>query len=399
MSDRSEPPQLNNEIDAALEGVNLQDMEPETGAGRKADGPRLHSGTVVAVTGDDVFVELGPLMQGVAKIAEFAEPPAEGAVFEFALRGKEDDLWLLSRKEAQVLASWREMAPGQLVKATVTGQNTGGLELKVGPISAFMPASHVDLKRIEDFSPLFGETLLCEVLEVNPEKKRVLLSRRSVLESEREQARSETMDTLTAGQVVRGKVARVESFGAFVEIAPGVEGLMHVSNISRKRVENPADVLEVGATVEVMILDIKEGGKRIGLGMKQLERNPWDDAEQRYREQTVVTGKVTRLMEFGAFVEIEDGLEGLLHVSQLLHGQRVNRPGDVVSVDEEVTVRVLSVDGVSERISLSRLDERGAVLGSEEALDAGDLDQVIEDSRQRPSGLNLGSLLRKALDK
>ena len=402
------PDKLSKEMEEALEGVDLQeiDLPPRRRSGQAgAAGPagaspdegRLHKGVVVGVTGDDVIVELGPRMQGVASLSEFSEPPSEGDEFEFSLRGKEDDLWVLSRKDAQVLASWREIEPGKLVKARVTGQNTGGLELRIGPVPAFLPASHVDLKRVEDLSPLIGETMLVEVLEVDRAKKRVTVSRRQVLAREREQAREQTMGSLTSGQVVRGKVTRIESYGAFVEIAPGVEGLLHVSNISRRRVEDPNDVLKVGETLEVMVLEITEGGKRIGLGRKQLEANPWDDLAQRVGVDAVLTGKVVKLTDFGAFVEIEPGVEGLVHVSQLAAGS-VRRASDAVSVGQELPVRVLSIEPERERLSLSRLDPHGALLGSEDAADSEAIDAALESGRQQPSlGTNLGDLFKKAL--
>lgn len=410
MSERPSPggDDLFEEIDTALDGMNLQevDLPPRRAPAQGPDGEgrdrsrdeRLHRGAVVGIHGDDVIVELGPRMQGVISSVEFEEEPKVGDEFDFSLRGKDpdSDLWLLSRKEAMTIAKWQEIEVGNLVKAKVTGQNTGGLELKVGPLPAFMPASHVDVKHVEDLSVHIGQPMLCEVLEVDRSKKRVLLSRRKVLAREREQAREQTLATLSSGDVVRGKVARLESFGAFVEIAPGVEGLMHVSNISRKRVEKPDEVLKVGEVVEVMILDIKEGGKRIGLGRKQLEPNPWDDLAYRRPVDSVLAGKVIRIMDFGAFVEIEDGVEGLLHVSQMGR-DRVRRASDLVKVGEEFPVRILEIDPDRERISLSRLDPRGAILGSEEAADAESIDEVLDASPSGPLATNLGNLFKKAL--
>ena len=216
-------------------------------------------------------------MQGVVNISEFEDPPEVGQTFEFSLRGRDDELWLLSRREALAMATWNELAAGAAVKAKVTGVNTGGLELKLGPATAFMPASQVALQHVDDLSSFLGQMMVCQVLEVDRERKRVVLSRRAVLESERSAALSQTLEALSPGDVIKGKVRRVESFGAFVEITAGVEGLVHVSNMSRSRVEDPNEFVQVGQTVEAMILDIKDGGKRIGLGMKQLEPDPWDE--------------------------------------------------------------------------------------------------------------------------
>ena len=391
---------LDAEIDAALSGVNLQEVSDQ---GESAAAPKLGlkdglmDGVVAGVHADDVIVDLGPRMQGVASLREFDEPPAVGTKLRFMLRGKEDDLWVLSLKAAQALAVWEDLAPGSLVKARVTGHNTGGLELKIGNNDAFMPASQVSVQRTEDISAFLGQTLTAEVLEINRERRRVVLSRRKVQEREQLEALSQAVGKLHPGVKLSGKVSRIEAFGAFVDMGNGVEGLVHVSNISRKRIENPADALQVGQEVQVQVLEIKENGKKIGLGMKQLEPDPWDEVEQKYAIDRQVTGKVTRLMDFGAFVELEPGLEGLLHVSQLGR-ERVRKVSDIVTVGEELTVRVTAIERSAGRMSLSRLDSRGAVLGSDEAVDANVIDDVLAKPAEGSLGTNLGSLFRKALE-
>ena len=394
----SEKP-IQNEIDAALEGVNLQevDLPPKPGDQPGAKG-KLSDGTIVGVDGDDVIVELGPRMQGVISVDEFDEPPKVGETFQFTLVGRDDDLWLLSRSEAIALAALEDLDVGSRVKAKVTGQNTGGLELKLGGLTGFLPASHVDLVRVEDLSTLLGQHLVCEVLEIDRGKKRVLLSRRNVLREERDAVMRETVGALAPGAKLTGKVKRVETFGAFVDIG-GVEGLVHVSNIARERVEDASEVLKVGQDVQVMVLDIKEGGRRIGLGMKQLLPDPWDDAQYRYRPDQVVDAKVVRAMDFGWFMELEPGLEGLLHVSQLGDGApRGARKKGGPEVGESLSVRIVNVDPAQRRIGLSRLDSRGALIGSEEAAGAAEIDEVLRDSEgQQNLGTNLGNLFKKAL--
>jgi ribosomal protein S1 len=303
----------------------------------------------------------------------------------------------LSLTGARVLAGWDDLTVGSSVKARVSGQNQGGLSLKIGKHEAFMPHSQVSLDRDEDISTYIGQTLTCEVIEINRERKRVVLSRRRILEADRLEAMSEAVGKLRAGMKVTGKVSRIESFGAFVDLGGGLEGLMHVSNISRKRVDDPNDVLSKGQEVQVQVLEIKEGGKRIGLGMKQLEPDPWDGLEERFREGSNVTGKVTRLMDFGAFVEIAEGVEGLLHVSQLGR-DHVRKVSDVLKVGEEVTVRVTAVDPAARRIGLSRIDPRGALIGSDDAVDGNLIDDVLAKPEQGSLSTNLGSLFKKALD-
>jgi small subunit ribosomal protein S1 len=399
-------PEANNpldaEIEAALSGMDLQAMDakaPEAGStgGKSKGAPGLKRGTVVGVTGPDVFVELGPRDQGVISVSEFETTPSVGDEFDFTVGRQEDGLFVLSRREARELAAWNDLDVGSLVKARVTGVNTGGLELKIGPLAAFMPASHVSLTREDDLSKFLNESMLCQVIEVAAERKRVVISRRAVLNAEREQARASAADGLTVGSVMRGKVTRIEKFGAFVQIAPGLEGLLHVSEISRQRVENVEEVLKPGQDVETLVLEIKEGGKRISLSMKALEPNPWDEAQGRYNEGTVVEGTVVRVADFGVFVELEAGIDGLVHISQLSR-DRVNRVQDVVKNGEKFPVRVVSVDANAQRISLSRLDDSGALLGSEEAAAAGDVRELMNQTKPTSLGTNLGDLFKKAMD-
>ena len=389
--------ELSREIDAALEGVDLQALgSEEESTPTTSGGDRLYVGVVAGISGDDVIVDLGPRMQGACNLREFDEPPAVGDRMRFVLRGREEDLWILSRREAAAIASWNELQIGSRVKARVSGQNKGGLELKIGSHDAFMPASQVSLERIEDLSTQIGETMVCEVLEIDRGKKRVVLSRRAVLAQERQEALSESVGKLHAGLVVRGKVTRIEAYGAFVDIGSGVEGMVHVSNLSRQRVENPADVLELGQEIEVQVLEVKDEGRRIALGRKQLEPDPWVDLAERLPADSVRDGRVTRLMDFGAFVEIEPGVEGLLHVSQL-GKDRIRRPQDVVKVGQTLAVRILAVDRAQERISLSRLDSRGAILGSEESVDSEVIEEALGQHGERPLSTNLGDLFKKAM--
>ncbi len=353
------------------------------------DGSALFKATVVDANLKDVLLEVGPISQGVIPAEEFDELPAIGTTLQVAVVGREDGLWIFSAKQARALASWDEMEVGSLVKGRVIGVNKGGLELKVSGVDAFMPASQVALHHVEDLLSYAGQTLLAEVIEINTEKRRVVVSRRAVLQGEADEKRTETAGALVEGAVISGKVTRIEPFGAFVDIG-GVEGLLHVSNISHERVEHPDEKLKKGQDVQVQVLKIEDGGRRIGLGMKQLEADPFEVALEKLHDDEIVTGKVQRLLDFGAFVELMPGVDGLLHVSQLGVG-RVRSASEVLKVGEELSVRVVSIDPVSRRISLSRLDSRGALIGSEDAVDGEDIDRVVNESNA-PIGTNLGSL-------
>jgi ribosomal protein S1 len=382
-------------LTAALEAALAGSSDAARAPGSER-GPRLWPATVAGTSGEDLIVELGPRVQGIVPLAEFDEPPAPGTRLSLALRGREDELWVFSAREAKVLADVQGMDVGSHVKARVIGFNKGGLECKVGPLAAFVPSSQVDLRPVEDLAALAGETLVCEVLEIDRDRRRVVLSRRAVLEEERRIGREEALDGIAAGSVVRGRVVRVEPFGAFLDLGRGLEGLLHVSNLAHRRVAHPEELVAIGQELEVLVLEISAGGERIALGRKQLEADPWDSAAERWREGSLATGTVRRLADFGAFVELEPGVDGLLHVSQLGAG-RTRRVRDVLREGQEVQVRIVSVDPHARRISLSRLDERGAVLGSEEAAEGPEIEQALAREPDRPLGTNLGALFKKAL--
>ncbi|MEM7310342.1 MAG: S1 RNA-binding domain-containing protein [Planctomycetota bacterium] len=387
---------LEEAIEESLDGVRLQEIDQEVE--QKPSDPNLHIGTVIGVSDSVLIVELGPRSQGAVPLEEFeGEPPAAGSKVKVTIRGRDDDLLMLSVRDAKALAAWDDMREGSQVKVSFIGVNKGGLEGKIGKVNAFMPASQISMTRVDDLAEYAGQTLICEVVEINRERKRVVVSRRAVLEAEAARAREEGMGRLVPGNVQRGKVVRMESYGAFVDLGHGIEGMVHVSNMSHRRVGHPSEVVNIGKEVEVQILEISEGGRRIGLGMKQLEADPWDTVPSRFPPDTVFNGKVRRLADFGAFVELVPGVEGLLHVSQLGQGH-VRHAREVLKEGEELTVRVTKMDASARRVSLSRFDPHGALLGSADAADGAVIEEVISKS-QSTIGTNLGALFKKALNK
>jgi len=358
------------------------------------DGPAVYDAVVAGPSGEDLVIELSPRVQGCVPIAEFEAVPPAGTPLKVKLVAREKGLWIFSVREARELASWSELEVGSLVKGTVYGVNKGGLELKIGPARAFMPASQVALEHVDDLLAYAGQTFVCEVLEVDREKQRVVVSRRAVLERDRKATRVSATEKLAVNAVVKGRVSRLESYGAFIDLG-GIEGLLHVSNLAHRRVQHPEELLKLGQELEVVVLSIEEGGKRIGLSRKLLEPDPWDELVERYRPDQVLQGTVRRLMNFGAFVELEPGIEGLLHVSQL--GTHARDPGQVVKVGEELTVRLISIDPHAKRISLSRLAPNGALLGTDEAAAGADVQEYLGQSK--PLSTSLKSLLEKALHK
>ncbi len=357
---------------------------------------RVWDGVVVGRDGDDVFVELGPRMQGVLSVAQFAEPPRPGDEFQFTVLGQEDELWALARVEEGLLDSWRDVEVGSWVNARATGKNPGGLELKIGPLYAFMPKSESGLARDQRVDVLLGTEITCEVIEIDSARQRVLVSRKRVLRKQKEDRARHQTGALKVGQVVHGRVTRIEPFGAFVRFGQGHEGLVHVSNLSAERVDHPSEVVAVGDGVEAKILTIRKGGRRVGLGIKQMSESPWKAfARVGYRDQ-IVTGRVTRSEDFGVFVAVERGVEGLLHNSESTAG-RDRRARDVLRRGEAVTVRIVDFDAEEERMTLSQLHRSGSPIQPEDALAPEELAELARDADASPASTNLGSLLGRAL--
>jgi ribosomal protein S1 len=363
---------------------------PSHGAADKDHGAhtlKVWRGTVVGVYGDDVFVELGPRMQGVISLRQFEYVPRVGDQHDFTLRGREEGLWALALG-AKSLATWEEMEPGSLVHARATGANPDGLELKIGPLHAFMPKSHTGLPRDQKASVLVGKTLTCEVIEVDRERQRVVVSRKLVQQRERDNERQREVGALRVGQVVHGRISRLEDFGAFLTFGHGVEGMIHISNLAYERPRHPADIVHIGEALSAQVLAIRDGGKRVSLGVKQLNPSPWSGAGARLAAGRIIEGTVKRIVPFGAFIAVLPGIEGLVHNSQAdLRGQR-----DLAAQLEpgaKVSVRVVSLDATQERLALSLLHSDGRAILREEA-------QAI-DTFQQLSAQQLSTQLRTAL--
>lgn len=345
---------LEQEIEAALGDASVEDLlEPEPTP--RSGGRDVRTGRVVAVHGDDVLVEFGPRTQGVCKLAQFDEPPAVGADMEFEVDrlDEREGLLILTRRGAARKADWESLETGQVVEGRAVGVVKGGLEVMIANHKAFLPASHVDLHFVKDISILLNEKITCEVIRLDKRRGRIVVSRRNVIEAERAQRREELMGDLQVGRKVVAVITTIQPYGAFADIG-GMDGLIHISDLSHRRVNHPSEVVKEGDQVEVQILKIDRGQEppRIGLGLKQCQADPFESRAAELSEGEPVTGKVTRITEFGAFVELSPGVEGLIHISQLAH-ERVHKVSHVVKEGEVVTVRVLSIDPASRRIALS----------------------------------------------
>jgi small subunit ribosomal protein S1 len=351
------PADVEAEINAALEGVSLDQIFAHGELGSKASELAIDQrlvATVVKVYRDSIFFSLPGRHEGVASIKQLAEIPAVGTALEVVVTrfNADEGLYELRMPGAAVdVDDWSDLAEGMTVGARITGHNSGGLECAVGGIRGFIPASQVALYREEDLAQFVDQKLPCVVIEANERKRNLVLSHRAVLEREKQQARQQLLESLETGQVLEGVVRSLRDFGAFVDLG-GLDGLIHVSQLSWDRIAHPRDVLEEGQRVKVRIEKVDPTTGKISLSYRDLLDNPWDTIETKYPVHSIVTGTVSKIMDFGAFVRLDAGLEGLIHISELAH-HRVHRVDSVVSEGQEVQVKVLGIDRQNQRIRLS----------------------------------------------
>lgn len=347
---------LDEEIAAALGGMSIEQLLNQPNAddpGEIAPETRL-SATVTRIHGDDVFVKLRGRAEGVASLRGFAQPPALGQVIEVYVKrfNDEEGLYDVSAPGASIdVANWSDLVPGAIVEFRVTGTNTGGLEGTVNNIRGFIPASQVALYRVEQFSDYIQQKLQCIVTEADPSRKRLVLSRRAVLEREKAAQREQLLKTIEAGQTLPGLVTKLMDFGAFVDVG-GLEGLVHISKLSWDRVAHPSEVLQVGQKIKVKVEKIEAGSGKLSLSYRDTLQDPWENIEQKFPVNSLVSGTVSRIAQFGAFVKLEPGVEGLVHISELAH-HRVFAVKNVVNEGDQVEVKVLSIDRPAQRMSLS----------------------------------------------
>ncbi|MDR3190869.1 MAG: 30S ribosomal protein S1 [Lactobacillaceae bacterium] len=263
--------------------------------------------------------------------------------------------YILSKKALDARRAWEEAASklneGDIVEAPVTQVVKGGLVVDVNGVRGFVPASMIENRFVQDLNQYKAQTIKAKIIEINASENRLILSRRDVLNAERSAALAEVFDNLSEGDIVEGKVARMTNFGAFIDLG-GVDGLVHVSEISHERVSQPSDVLSVGEEVKVKVLGLDKEKERISLSIKATQAGPWDKAAEEAPEGTVLEGTVKRVVDFGAFVEVFPGVEGLVHVSQISH-KHVENPSDVLKAGDKVKVKVLEVNSDKQRLSLS----------------------------------------------
>jgi small subunit ribosomal protein S1 len=327
------------------------------------EGEVVH-GTVVRVDKDEVLVDIGYKSEGVIPVAELSIRRSVNPADEVNLGDEVDALVLtkedaegrliLSKKRARFEMAWKAIEQaaesGDPVDGKVIEVVKGGLILDLG-VRGFLPASLVDIRRVQDLDEFLGQELRAKVIELNRSRNNVVLSRRAVLEDERKEQRQQILDRLNPGDVVDGQISNIVDFGAFVDL-DGMDGLIHISELSWSHVNHPSEVLEIGQDVKVKVLDIDRERQRISLGLKQTQSDPWQQVLETYNEGDTVEGKVTKVVTFGAFVEIMPGVEGLVHISELAQ-HHVENPREVVSQGDLVQAKIIEVDAERRRLSLS----------------------------------------------
>ncbi len=322
------------------------------------------NGRVVRIDKDEVLVDIGYKSEGVIpsnelSIRKSVDPGEEvelGEEVDALVLTKEDaeGRLVLSKKRARFEKAWRRIETaaesGEPVEGSVIEVVKGGLILDLG-VRGFLPASLVDIRRVHNLDEFMGQTLECKVIELNRSRNNVVLSRRAVLEEERKEVREQILDRLQPGQVVDGKISNIVDFGAFVDL-DGIDGLIHISELSWSHVNHPSEVVAIGDDVRIKVLDIDRDRQRISLGLKQTQEDPWQRVVSTHRSGDVLEGTVTKVVAFGAFVEILPGVEGLVHISELAD-HHVESPSEVVEPGGKLNVKILEIDEERRRLSLS----------------------------------------------
>lgn len=320
------------------------------------------TGQVIKVENDHVIVDVGLKSEGRIPVKEFKDPGVEftlaaGDQVDVFVERYEDreGIISLSRDKARREEAWRDLEKafeaGERVNGAIFGRVKGGFTVDVAGAVAFLPGSQVDIRPVRDIGPLMGTVQPFQILKMDRARGNIVVSRRAVLEETRAEARSELISNLKEGEVLEGIVKNITDYGAFVDLG-GVDGLLHVTDIAWKRINHPSEALQIGQTVNVQVIRFNSDNQRISLGMKQLEADPWEGVEAKFPIDGKFSGRVTNITDYGAFVELEPGVEGLVHVSEMSWTKKNVHPGKIVSTSQEVEVSVLDVDGSRRRISL-----------------------------------------------
>lgn len=319
-------------------------------------------GKVVKITRDSVFVDIGFKSEGEISIDEFRDldgevtvKPGDSVTVVFESPEDASGRVRLSKEKADAMNAWERLVEIENNDGTIEGvilsKIKGGMVVNIGGVRAFLPGSQIDLKPIKGIDRLIGKKFTFKILKLNPAKGNVVISRRSILEKEREEKRSELLENLTEGQVVEGVVKNITDYGAFIDLG-GIDGLLHITDMTWGRINHPSEVVAIGQTVKVVVLKFDPKDQKVSLGLKQLAADPWEAVPEKFPVGSRVKGKVVNITDYGAFIELEEGVEGLVHVSEMSWGKKLKHPSKIVNIGDEVEAVVLDFDSESRRISL-----------------------------------------------
>jgi len=338
-------------------------FEASISAGDFGKEGEIVKGTVVAVQRDNVVIDIGGKSEGIIALNEFADAQGQTTVkpgdeIDVYIESRENDdgLVALSKEKADKMKVWDEISAAcerdELIEGTISQRVKGGLSVTIrGGVKAFLPGSQVDLRPIRNLDKLIGQTYQFKVIKFNKKRGNIVLSRRVLLEKERDEQKTKTLETLEEGKVVRGVIKNITEYGAFVDLG-GIDGLLHITDMSWGRVNHPSELFQVGDEVTVRVLKYNPETERVSLGLKQTQEDPWSHAEEAFPPGKKVRGKVQSITDYGAFIELEPGVEGLVHVSEMSWTKKVKHPSKVLEIGQELECQVLEVDAKSKRISL-----------------------------------------------
>ena len=343
----------------------VEELFPEESS-QEFDLNKIVDGKIIRVDEENVLVDIAFKSEGTIPRNEWEsheDQPEVGQDIKVLILDLEDDmghgesqsgLIQISKKHADHILKWIDLISrikeGDIVTGTVTRKIKGGLLVDIG-VPVFLPASQVDIRRPGDIADYIGRVVQCEILKIDEQRRNIVVSRRSLIEKERQYAQKKLLDELEIGQIRKGVVKNIADFGAFVDLG-GIDGLLHITDMSHTRINRPSEMVSIDEEIEVMILNIDYEKVKIALGMKQMLPNPWDNVEEKYPVGSVQKGEVVNVMSYGAFVKLEPGIEGLVHISEMSWVKRINHPNEIVQIGDEIEVAVLGIDKKGEQMSL-----------------------------------------------
>lgn len=347
------------ELNSALEVEGDDPMSEFLVSGQDFVIGTIVAGKVIEIVGDQVVVDVGYKSEGLVKLDEWDDadaPPQPGDSVEVLLEGMDDESGeiVLSRKKAHRMRAWENVISrhheGDVVKGKVTKKIKGGLLVDIG-VNVFLPASQVDIRRPADIGDYIDREIECVILKIDESRRNIVVSRRKLIETVREEQKKKLLAEIEPGQIRMGTVKNIADFGAFVDLG-GIDGLLHITDMSYGRINHPSDMVKIDDQIEVMVLHVDKEREKIALGLKQKQPSPWLEVERKYPVGTRVRGEVVNVMSYGAFVKLEEGIEGLVHISEMSWTKRINHPSELVQIGDQIDVVVLNINKEKQEISL-----------------------------------------------